>query len=285
MFTCIVENTRGATLCLTQNESSYQLISITGLSPPNAQINTTKVAGMDGTRFNSASLNQRNIVFTIRLNGDIEANRLALYSFFRGKERCRIYYKNRSRNVYIEGYVETVDCDIFTNNETMQVSVLCPNPYLKGIEEIITDISNIQGLFAFPFAIGLPGVEVSVLDTARITNILNQSESGTGVIIAIDISEAVRTIQLNNVTTGEIFALEYAFTAGDRVLIDTNKGSKSVTLQRGAVVSNLFTAVKKGSTFFQLDAGDNLFGYTVDGGNSDSAVWITFRHYPLYGGV
>ena len=90
MFTCIVENTRGATLCLTQNESNYQLISITGLSPPSAQINTTKVAGMDGTRFNSASLNQRNIVFTIRLNGDIEANSQALYSFFRIKERCRI---------------------------------------------------------------------------------------------------------------------------------------------------------------------------------------------------
>ncbi len=285
MFTCIVENTRGATLCLTQNESNYQLISITGLSPPSAQINTTKVAGMDGTRFNSASLNQRNIVFTIRLNGDIEANRLALYSFFRSKERCRIYYKNRSRNVYIEGYVETVECDIFTNNETMQVSVLCPNPYFKGIEEIITDISNIQGLFTFPFAIGLPGVEFSALDTARITNVLNRSESGAGVIIAIDISEAVRTIQLNNVTTGEIFALEYGFAAGDRVLIDTNKGSKSVILQREAVTSNLFTAVKKGSTFFQLDAGDNLFGYTVDGGNSDSAVWITFRHYPLYGGV
>lgn len=285
MFTCIIENVRGATLRLTQNESNYLLLSIAGLSPPGAQINTTKIAGMDGTRFNSASLNQRNIVFTIKLVGDIEANRLALYSFFHSKERCKIYYKNRSRNVYIEGYVETVECDIFTSDERIQISILCPNPYFKGVEEIITDVSKILGSFSFPFAVGLPGVEVSTSDAARVTNVLNQSESAIGVMIIIDISEAVQTIQLNNVTTGEIFTLEYAFVAGDCVMIDTNKGSKSVKLQRGTVTSNLFAAVKKGSTFFQLDAGDNLFGYTVDNGNSDNAVWITFRHYPLYGGV
>lgn len=285
MFTCIVENARGTTLRLTQNESNYLLLSITGLLPPGAQINTAKIAGMDGTRFNSASLNQRNIVFTIKMMGDIEANRLALYSFFRGKERCKIYYKNRSRNVYIEGYVETVECDIFTNDERMQISILCPSPYFKGVEEIITDVSKIIGSFTFPFSIDLPGIEVSTLDVSRVTNVLNQSESSTGVIIIIDISEAVQTIQMNNVTTGEIFTLEYAFAARDRVMIDTNKGNKSVVLQREAVTFNLFTAVKKGSTFFQLEAGDNQFGYTVDGGNSDSAVWITFRHYPLYGGV
>lgn len=285
MFVCKVENARGAIVHLTQNESNYQIINIGGLNPPSAQINTTKIAGMDGTRFNSASLNQRNIVFTIRLQGDIETNRLYLYSFFRSKEPCKIYYKNHSRDVYIEGYVETVECDLFTNNEIMQISVLCPNPYFKGMEEIITDISKTVGAFSFPFAIDPPGVAFSVLDTSLVTNVLNQSESGTGVIIVIDVLDAVHTIQLNNVTTGEIFTLEYAFVERDRIVIDTNKGNKSVILQRDAVTSNLFTAVKKSSVFFQLDAGDNLFSYIVDDGRNDDAVWIMFKHYPVYGGV
>lgn len=285
MFVCKVENTRGSVVYLTQNESNYQIINISGLSPPSAQINTTKIAGMDGTKFNSASLNQRNIVFTIKLQGDIEANRLFLYSFFRSKEWCKVYYKNRSRDVYIEGYVETVECDLFTNNETMQISVLCPNPYFKGMDEVINDISKTLGAFEFPFAIDLPGIEISVLDTSLVTNVLNQSESSTGVIIVIDVLDTVHAIQLNNVTTGEIFTLQYAFAGRDRIIIDTNKGSKSVVLQRDAAESNLFTAVKKGSVFFQLDAGDNLFSYLVDDGKNDDAVWITFKHYPLYGGV
>ena len=52
MFICKVENTRNNILTLTQNEDNFQVLKITGLNPPKAQINTTKMATLDGKKFN-----------------------------------------------------------------------------------------------------------------------------------------------------------------------------------------------------------------------------------------
>lgn len=285
MFICKVENTRNAILQLTQNDTNFQIIDIKGLNPPKAQINTTKIAGLDGSKFNSSTLNTRNIVMKIKLNGDIEKNRIKLYSFFRIKEWCKFYYKNNSRNVFIEAYTEMVECDLFTNNEVVQISLICPDPYFKDIEEIIDDISKVTSLFEFPFAIEEEGIEISVLEQSKITNIYNNSEQETGVIIEIDIYGIVEKIQINNVSTGEIFILDYQFQDKDKVIIETNKGKKSIRLLRNAETINIFSAFDKRSNFFQLNIGDNLFSYLVENGSKDSLIHIIFKHRTLYGGV
>ena len=99
MYILKVENITNNVLTLTQRESDFQVLQIDGLNPPNAQINRSTVAGLDGSKFNSSKLNERNIVITIKLNGDIEKNRLYLYSFFNTKRWCKIYYKNESLDV------------------------------------------------------------------------------------------------------------------------------------------------------------------------------------------
>lgn len=286
MFVCKIENTKNNILRLTQNESDFQILSVRGLNPPNAQINTSKIAGLDGSKFNSSTMNERNLVIMIKLRGDIERNRIRLYSFFRSKEWCKFYYKNNSRDVYIEGYVETVECDLFSNKEIVQVSIICPNPYFKGVEEIIDDISKSLAVFEFPFAIDIDDpIEFSTVDNSKITNIFNDSESETGVIITIDVLSTISTIQIKGTSRGETFTLDYNFVKNDRITIDTNKGEKSVSLLRNAATINLFSAVRKGSTFFQLDIGDNFFSYLIDDGINDSAVQIFFKHYAMYGGV
>ena len=285
MFKCRIENTKKDILTLTQNESNFQVLSVQGLNPPSAQVNTSKIAGLDGARFNSSSLNVRNIVITIKLRGNIEKNRIKLYSFFRSKEWCKFYYSNDSRNVYIEGYVENVECDLFTNNEIMQISILCPNPYFKNAEMIIDDISKTLAAFEFPFAIDESGVEISSINNSKITNIINKSESESGLIIEIDIFDSVNKIQLNDIITGDLFILNYEFLQNDKVVIDTNKGNKSIKLIRNGKTINLFAAMSNDSTFFQLNIGDNFFSYLVDDGANDDDVHILFKHYTLYGGV
>ena len=300
MFKCKIENIKNNILTLTQDESNFQVLSITGLNPPNAQINTSTVAGLDGLKFNSSKLQSRNIVITLKINGDIEANRINLYKYFATKEWCKFYYENEHRNVYIDCYVETFECDFFTNNETAQISLICPQPYFKDMDEIIDDISKAVAAFEFPFAHGSKGatnpyaeiddstdnaVEFSTIDTSKVTNVYNDSESETGVIVEIDILETVNLIEIKNTRTGDNFILEYNFVENDKIIIDTNKGQKSVILIRNAVTSNLFTAVRKGSTFFQLSIGDNFFGYLVDEGASDDLIHLVFKHYTVYRGV
>lgn len=286
MFTCKIENPNGEVLELTQHEADYQIIKIDGLNPPKAQINRSTVAGLDGSKFNSAKLEERNIVLTIRLNGDVERNRLLLYTYFRTKDRCKFYYKNDSRDVYIEGYVETVEADYFSISEIMQISIICPYPFFKAAQEIVDDISKILAEFEFPFSINLSDpIPISTIDTTRITNVVNESETECGLIIEVDFLGSVSQLQLNNISTGEIFVLNYNFIDGDKVTIDTNKGSKNVKLLRNATTYNLFSHMTKTSSFFQLGLGDNYFSYLADDGYHDDLIHVVFRHYMIYRGV
>jgi hypothetical protein len=300
MFTCSVRNTKNQTLTLTQDEPNFQLYDIVGLNPTHAQINTAKVAGLDGAKFNSAVLETKNLVLYIKINGSIEQNRLLLYRFFPTKEKCTIFFKNDSRDVYIDGYVETVEVTPFSNREVMQVSILCPFPYFKAVEEVIDDISKANPLFVFPFSFGSkgatnphvakdastdPAIPFSTINNTKITDVYNDSESETGVRIDITVLKAVNKILIRNTETGETFTLKGSFLENDHVVINTNKGEKAVVLIRNGVRSNIFTWMVKGSAFFQLSIGDNYFSFLVDDGVNDAFVSIAFRHYTLYRGV
>ena len=183
MYKAEIENAGGEVLTLTGNEPSWQILSITGLNPPNAQVNVTNIAGLDGAKFNSSKLNTRNIVIMLKLNGNVEANRQLLYRYFRTKEACKFYFKNENRDVFIAGYVETVECDLFSNGEILQASIICPYPYFKSMAEIIADISNEVAGFVFPFSINIgEPIPFSMYISNKVTNVQNNSESETGII-------------------------------------------------------------------------------------------------------
>ena len=286
MYTAKIENSQGQILTLSQNEPQFQILSITGLNPPSAQVNLTDIAGLDGAKFNSAKLDTRNIVITLKLNGNVENNRLLLYQMFRTKEPCTFYYSNNSRDVSIEGYVETVECDLFSNSELMQISIICPYPYFKSIDEIIVDISNEIAAFSFPFSINIGNpIPFSLYVANRNVNVINNSESETGTIINVDVLSSVSKIEIKNINTGQSITLVYNFQTGDKVIINTNKGQKGIHLIRSGITSNIFSALQKGSIFFQLAVGNNYFAYLVDNGTNDQYVFITFNYSNMYRGV
>lgn len=286
MYEAKIENKNGAVLTLTGREDRYQVISITGLNPTDAQINTTKTAGMDGAQYNSARLNIKNVVITLRLNGDVERNRLELYEYFRTKEWCRFYYSTESRAVYIDGYVETVECDMFSSGEKMQISILCPRSYFNALTEIITDISNTVKLFQFPFSINVDEpIPFSEYIANRKSVIYNGCGTTIGMIITITTSAAISSIIIRNTMTGDEIGFNYDFHAADIITIDTRPGEKRVALLRNGADVNLFPALITGSKFLQLAAGTNTFGYLVDGGAADEAVEISFAYRYQYRGV
>ena len=66
IYSFTITNYLGDTIKLTLREpalSGFLIKSVTGLGPVKANINTTEVATNDGSKFNSARLTQRNIVF------------------------------------------------------------------------------------------------------------------------------------------------------------------------------------------------------------------------------
>lgn len=286
MFTLKVENTRGAVLELTDNEENYQVTEVSGLNPPNANINTSSYANGDGSSFNSSRIPDREIVITVYINGDIQKNRLALYKNFRNKEWCKIYYKDDLRDVFIEGYVQALEVSSFVQKQVAQISILCPNPYFKDVETIVQSISKIINNFTFPFSINEDEpVEFSTIELEKITNVINDSESETGLIINVLFMGTVNKLEIRNVDNGKNFIIDYEFMKNDKLVINCNRGNKSVILTREAVEYNLIPYVRNGSTFFQLGIGDNNFSFLADDGVDDMLVDIHFKYYKVYLGV
>lgn len=293
MYSLEFENGNGDVIVLTGREGLYQVLSIEGLNPPKATLYRSEVAGMDGTKFMSAKLEERNIVVTIRINGDVEANRLQLYDYFKTKHYTRMHFTNARKDVYAEGYVESMECDLFDISEQMQISIICPDPYFKAMEEIVSDISKVIGAFEFPFAFGAEGVESSTVtdeaiefstyDRDAVVIVNNEGESDTGMIIRINFTGAVDNPTIYNVDTKESFEVNTAFEDGDEVTINTNPGEKRILLLRDGVTSNLINKVARGSTWLTLDKGDNQFTYTADEGVL--AMRVVFTHRTRYQGV
>lgn len=132
MFTLKIKNNRGEIYELTHNRRQYSILDITGLTLPQCNVNMISSAGQDGGEYSSSHLNPRNIVITLALEGDIETNRQLLYTIFPPHSPVTVYYQTFNRDLYIDGYLEIIDGSLFAQRETMQISIICPDPYFRS---------------------------------------------------------------------------------------------------------------------------------------------------------
>ena len=284
MFTLAVENANGERLTLTQNEQNYQLYSVEGLMPPKANISTSSVVNRDGVKVKSAKVQERNIVLNIRLNGDIEANRIRLYTFFKSGKYCKLYYKNATRDIYCEGYVESINGNLFSKSETVQVSILIPYSYLTDANALRFELSRIFREFEFPFSINAEGAVFSELSDTTEVMLINRGDVDTGLIITITATDdGVVNPIIYNTDTMEFIKVNTTLNKGDRVVINTNIGKKSVKKYVGKAVSNILGDVDSGSTWLTLRPGNNSFWFNCDEGALDTHIQFDYNNY--YEGV
>jgi len=174
-----VTNFRGEELYLDLNnplETGLIVKSVDGLGPPKANINMTENVTTDGSRFNSARLIQRNIVFYfvftevvkslsgwVSDSGDafvtdseietIEDIRLKTYKYFPLKRPLTIKVKTDKRTLQISGYVESNEPSIFSSQEGCQISIICPDPYFYSSDEMSqVDFTTHEPFLQFPIS-------------------------------------------------------------------------------------------------------------------------------------
>ena len=289
-FTLKIENTKGEVFELTHNTNDYVVAGIQGLTRPPTSVNTSACAGIDGSFFNSARMEQRNIVIDLILRGDIEGNRQRLYRIFPAKTPCTVYFKNWNRDVKIKGYVETLEGDIFSVREQMQISIICPKPFWEDMQAVYDELSSVVKRFHFPFSIEEP-IPIAELNSSGGVTIENKGDVETGFICRITMQTKrvdsglmqVDHLKIINHTTGQAFGLDYPFQVGDEITINTLSGELSVTLNRGGTVINLLRYLSGDSTWIKLASGSNYLTFSADP-NFD-LVYAVFRTAILYGGV
>lgn len=266
MFSLTVKNIYDQRLELTNN-TDYVITSIDGIDPPDAVINTTKNAGADGSVFNSAYADNRVITITLAINENAETNRINLYKYFKTKSKVRLYYSNDTRNVYIDGYVQTMTVGYFQKKQVAQINIFCNDPYFKNVEENITDFSTVQAAFEFPFFIneGEP-IEFGQILLEQEKNIYNSGDVETGAVFIMRATGSVTNPVIYNTITNAYFRLNMTLEEGDEVRINTQKKQKSVLLIRSGTTTNIIGRLASGSTWLQLAPSDNVFTTSATAG-------------------
>ena len=179
------------------------------------------------------------------------------------------------------GYVESNDPTFFKEEETTQISIICPDPYFYSAGEdgrTVTIFSGIEALFEFPFENNsLVGnlIEAGTISTLQEQNVVYHGDSEIGVMIYIHALGPVTNITIYNSGTREIMKIDTVklttltgstLVAGDDIIISTIKGNKYIQLLRDGEYTNILNCLDKNTDWFQLAKGDNIFAFTADTG-------------------
>lgn len=278
MFSLKLENESGNIVDINDNVN-YVVLSASGLTPPSASIFVTKSPNRKGGRYNGSALNERSIVLQIKILGDVEVNRNALYDWTYTEQYVKVHYKNGLRNVYCEGHIEDHDNDLFTDNEVVSLSILCENPYWKDLQEITQDITNILSQFVFPFSISNAGVPFSTIKEANTALIFNDGAE-TGVRIMVKMKGAVKNVTIYDASDStRRLTINRSFGESDYVVIDTTASPKTVKAYKiDGTVENLMRYLAPNPVWLTLRKGNNTFAFTADQGRENIEASVSFTN-------
>jgi hypothetical protein len=190
-------------------KSGFLIQDITGLGPSKATINSTELSTSDGSLFNSARTNARNIVLMLKLfeKPTIEITRQNSYKYFPIKKRVKLLIETDTRTCEIYGYVESNDPIIFDKSQTAQISIICPDPYFYSVGIKTTIFSGIEPEFVFPFS--NESISDNLIETGQV--IINQEQTiyytgdeEIGVLIYIHALGTATNLTIYNTLTREV---------------------------------------------------------------------------------
>jgi len=275
-------------------KSGFLIQGIDGLGPVKADISTTEISTLDGSKYNSARANSRNIVFRLGFYGtNIEYVRQLTYKYFPLKRRIKMLFETDNRISYVYGYVESNEPNIFSETEDAVISVLCPNSYLSGTGTIEESFSSVTSLFEFPFESVSPDyIEFSELEMYFSKLIVYSGDAPVGITISIHFIGTVTNIEIINVETLESIYIDTtkvativgsAIASGDEIIISTVPGNKYAIFIRSGTEYNIFNALDKYPDWLTIEKGDNIFTYTADTGGAN--MQVVFQYSNAYEGI
>lgn len=267
-------------------KSGFLIKNIDGLlEPTKANINTTKIATLDGTSYNSAYLDARNIVMSLQFMSSptesIEDLRQKTYEYFPMRKKIRLVAELDNRTVETSGYVEDNKPTIFSSNEGTSITILCTDPFLYSTETSDTVFSGVKPTFKFPFSNNSttdPLLKMGSIERKSEAVIYYDGDSDTGVTINIHAIGEASNIVIHNVTAREQMRIDTAKLAaltgsgiieGDTITIETRPRDKSITLLRDGKQINILNCLDRGTKWLKLSKGDNIFAYEAETGSSN----------------
>lgn len=272
-------------LILREPERTGFLVSkVDGLGPSKANIITTDISTNDGSRYNTARLDKRNIVMTLLFvdnirHESVEDLRQKSYKYFPIKKNVELVIETDNRLLKATGYVESNEPNIFSSQEGTQISIVCPDPYLYSAgENNETIFYSVDPMLEFPFSNESLSEPLLVMGNIHLITegvVVYKGDAEVGITIRIHANGPAVNLSVYNIETKEKMAIDSSklealtgsgIIAKDDIIITTMKGNKTITLIRDGVSYNILNCLGKNVDWFTLTKGDNLFGFTADEG-------------------
>lgn len=283
-----VTNYSGESLVLelgAPEKSGFLVQRIEGLGPTKADIHITESATADGSTYNSARATSRNIVLSVQFlllpPLSVEDIRQESYRYFPLKKRVRLLFETDNRTCYTYGYVESNDPDIFSQNVSATISIICPDPYFYSLTDEVTVFAGIVSQFELQFS--NESLSDDLIEFGQILNLTTQTvlytgDADTGVIINVHAIGPASDLTIYNANTRETMVINttklaaltgFGIITGDDIIISTIKGDRSIILLREGIYTNILNCLDRDSSWIRLIKGDNLFAYTATSGASN----------------
>lgn len=267
-----VQNAHGSTLQLPLygDDNVYQVEDIEGLDPVEVNFTTIKYSDVDGTEFQTAVRDERNIVITLNFNPDyatteVSTLRTNLYSYFMPKQPVKLtFHEDDGRIFEINGRVESHDSPRFVKDPTSTISILCFDPD-----------------FTSPSATTVVGTTTSTNVTTAI-DYPGTTEVGFEFTLTAprSISEIVF---INTPYVGYTESLRFVIDmeTDDILTLSTVVGDKSVFVRRAGIDLNRMSGVSPYSVWPRLWSGVNTLRVYVDGAN----IPYELKYFAKYGAL
>lgn len=259
------------------SDDPIHIRNIEGLEPVTAEIATTPFATSDGVLLQGSSVGLRNIVLTLGFNPDWEGAqtvaslRQMLYAYLLPKAWTKLrFFNDDLPTVDIEGIVESLKPNIFSQDPEVQCSVICPKPDFIDPDAVIingtVDDGTVENVIAYIGTVPT-GFELRVQRTVA-------NPSYTGVL----------TITNETPNDSQIFEI-------DPVTIDTTKSFKLSTIKNAKRVQNVDVADGDLTNLLAHMTGDSVWPEMRPGENvlsvaaaENDQVW-TLAYFNRFGGL
>lgn len=256
------------------SDDPVQIRNIDGLGPVKADISTTPSGTSRGETYQGSSTGKRNIVLTLGLNPDwavqtVSSLRRLLYAYFMPQQWCKLrFFSDEMPTTDIEGYVESFEPNMFSQDPEIQISIINPKPDFIEIDATIfrgavDDGSNQQ-------VVNYDGSVTSGLEL-RVDRSIDLPAYSGPIAITVANDDGIKTITVDPVTINTVQSFK----------MSSIQGKKRVQYEAIAdgAVTNLLKS--KSGDWPELAPGENLISVAAD---TPGQIW-TLAFFNRFGGL
>ncbi len=283
----------------TGQKREFGITALTGLESSDLEVSTTDNALVDGSTVDGKRIKNRPIHLeaTLRDDKNNETNRQRIIKFFNPKYtgKLTVNHSGTRRNIEyeLEGWSFVAENNVHAQLSFV-VDLMCPDPFLKNIDNFGQNMADISKHLTFPWRVmkkkaavpdpykglALPGQISGYRTLTKEVLLPNDGDVPAGVQIQFIAKRGPCTNPKITLTgSGQFVRVKVAMKQGDMLLVDTNKRHQVIELN-GA---NVYQKIDRLSEPFELEVGNNYLEYDADENYTNLDVRLFYT--PLYLGV